>query len=227
MNSECRPPSFPARPVNGGPLEKALPKNGIWAYEPKINGWRAWLHTPTGAMFNRKNEPLSIAREFDQVINRVKSAAAVDANGGLPLPEWLDVEALERRLPIGKGSLVILDSPLAGTWSQRQEYLHSSLVTGGTAQSWAFEQFPPPENKLLMFAYHYEDEHAQVSQGATVIDFDLFPQAAWKLLPPINRRLGCELFEGLVAKRLDSIYPMQLRSPEVEFPFWLKHRWAL
>jgi hypothetical protein len=33
-------------------------------------------------------------------------------------------------------------------------------------------------------------------------------------------------FEGLVAKRVDSIYPTRLRSPEIELPFWMKHRWA-
>ena len=37
---------------------------------------------------------------------------------------------------------------------------------------------------------------------------------------------GCEFYEGMVAKRNDSIYPMQRRSAEVEFPFWMKHRWA-
>ena len=220
-----RPPSFPARPVNGGPLDKALPKNGAWAYEPKINGWRAWLHVPTGAMFNRKNERLSIKREFKPVIDRLKRHAA-DAT---KCPEWLDVEALERRLPIGKGTLVVLDAPLPGTWDARQRQLYADLVAateGGVVQSWKFEQFEPPKNELLMFAYHYEDEHTQKSRGASVIDLQLFPALAWNRLQQINKQLGCELFEGLVAKRVDSLYPIQSRSPDVEFPFWMKHRWA-
>ena len=42
----------------------------------------------------------------------------------------------------------------------------------------------------------------------------------------LNRALGCEFWEGLVAKRNDSIYPRQRRSAELDFPFWMKHRWA-
>jgi hypothetical protein len=29
-----------------------------------------------------------------------------------------------------------------------------------------------------------------------------------------------------VAKRNDSIYPRQRRNAELDFPFWMKHRWA-
>ena len=55
-NSELRisPLCYPARPVNGGPLPKALPKSGDWTLEGKYNGWRAWGHNPTRRMFNRK-----------------------------------------------------------------------------------------------------------------------------------------------------------------------------
>ena len=36
---------------------------------------------------------------------------------------------------------------------------------------------------------------------------------------------GATYYEGIVAKRADSRYPLQLRSPSIEFPFWMKHRW--
>jgi hypothetical protein len=41
----------------------------------------------------------------------------------------------------------------------------------------------------------------------------------------INRRLGCDFYEGVVAKQADSPYPIQLRSPDQETPAWIKHRW--
>ena len=41
------PPTYPARPVNGGAFPRALPKRGTWSYEPKLNGWRTLVHTPT------------------------------------------------------------------------------------------------------------------------------------------------------------------------------------
>ena len=104
------PPCFPPRPVNGGPLDKALPKSGDWTMEGKYNGWYAWVHTPTRAMFNRKNEPLSIAHEFK---------AALDTACRLPF-EWLNVEALERRHKIGQGSLILLDSPIKRDYRKRQ-----------------------------------------------------------------------------------------------------------
>jgi hypothetical protein len=40
----------------------------------------------------------------------------------------------------------------------------------------------------------------------------------------MNRVLACEFYEGFVAKRTDSPYPLQLRSPSEEFPRWVKHR---
>ena len=33
-------------------------------------------------------------------------------------------------------------------------------------------------------------------------------------------------YEGVVMKRVDSIYPMQLRSPDFETPDWMKHRFV-
>jgi hypothetical protein len=223
--SAIRPPTYPARPVNGGPLPKALPKsNGPggspWYYEPKLNDWRGLLHRETGALFNRRLEPLSIAGQFANA-TEILSDAIND-----PALDWLDVMCLGRRIPLGKGSLVLLDAPLApGDWTARQERLHQ-LVDAGAAQPWAHEQFLPPENAVLSFAYRYEDEACQRAQGATVIDPDLFPAAAWPRLQAINKQIGHTLFEGLVAKRTDSPYPRQLRNPELDFPFWVKHRWA-
>jgi len=49
----------------------------------------------------------------------------------------------------------------------------------------------------------------------------------WPLLKAVNGigGLNCEFYEGLVAKRADSPYPLQLRSPDEEFSGWIKHRW--
>ena len=39
-----------------------------------------------------------------------------------------------------------------------------------------------------------------------------------------NRELRCDFFEGVVMKRAESIYPVQLRSATEEYPRWVKHR---
>lgn len=229
LAAPIRPPSYPLRPVNGGPLPKAVKKHGIWRYEPKLNGWRAWVHTPTGLMFNRENQPLSITHEFAPVLQRIVARRAAGR-----CPDWLDVEALSRRVPVGKGSLILLDfyyDFAAGhTYDRRQDDMYGLFMASAShapiLHPWRHEQEAPPENELLTFSYVYEDEAAQRAGGSTVIDPDLFPLAAWDRLQAVNHALGCELFEGLVAKRADSEYPAQLRSASLEFPFWMKHRWA-
>ena len=92
-----KPPTFPARPINGGPFHKARPKPGEWFYEPKYNGWRALVHIPTGTMFNRRGEPLTIAAEFADALDILRRTLDAEAF------KWADCEALERRHNIGQG----------------------------------------------------------------------------------------------------------------------------
>lgn len=184
------PITYPARPVNGGPLEKALPKSGDWFYEPKVNGWRVLIHVPTGAMFNRNGGALSIAMEFGEVLRRLKN---------LPF-EWLDCEALERRHNLGKGSLVVLD------W---------------VTESLTYEQRRAALCKLLQPT----DPSVIRENCICALPAYVSVEVLWDQLQEQNRQLGCEFFEGAVAKKADSRYPIQLQSPHKEFPFWVKHRW--
>src|SRR3954465_3488399 len=101
-----RPCTFPARPINGGSLELALPKPGRWYYEPKYNGWRALVHAPTGAMFNRKCQPLSITGSFTAALKYLRAVPLV--TGGRSI-EWLDCEVLDRRHALGRGTLLVFD----------------------------------------------------------------------------------------------------------------------
>lgn len=213
------PPTYPLRPSNGGPPDKMRPKPQPekWIYEPKFNGWRAIVHAPTGRMFNRKLEPLSIEAEFATVLDALRAHYAENPR----TPEWIDCEALERRHNKGRGSLILLDyiptSPADPTpLHQRQQTICEELASVLSARFYAFEHEEPPENSLLVISYHY---------STTDSDPDMDPAAACARLQKINRTLGCEFFEGVVAKHLDSLYPHQLRSPEQSTPFWIKHRW--
>ena len=80
-----KPITFPARPINGGRLELAPPKRGLWYAEPKLNGWRALIHTPTGTMWNRHGDLLTIAECFQPAL----AALAKLADQGLI---WADRE---------------------------------------------------------------------------------------------------------------------------------------
>jgi ATP-dependent DNA ligase len=116
-----KPPTYPARPLNGGKLELARPKRGEWYAEPKFNGWRTLVHRQTGAMFNRQLEPLSIQAEFAQALEELRYR--------LPWAEWVDCEALERRHGIGKGSLIVLDFVAAVPYTDRRQALTDALPT--------------------------------------------------------------------------------------------------
>lgn len=216
MHQNTSPPAvlpltFPARPTNGGPLEKALPKSGRWLYEPKYNGWRTLIHVPAGAMFNRHLARLSIANEFAPALHRLQRTGLV----------WIDCEALERRHNFARGTLIVLDvltrKADAGRSSEqlhplplaaRQSILYQDLVTTGIAEAHNQLDCPQPDHVYVPPAY----EEPELSE-------------LWSQLKAFSRKFK-GFYEGVVAKRADSIYPVQLRSSSLEFPFWKKHRWA-
>ncbi len=188
-------PTFPARPVNGGPwpAAAALPRPGTWAFEPKYNGWRTLVHVPTGTMFNRHGQRLSIEDEF---------APALDCLRRLDLAPWLDCEALERRHGIGRGCLIVLDIPVPTlTYTQRRHIVER-------VRRLDCEDFMEPG---IYCPPSFEQQYAT---------------DVWEKLQLRNQRLGADFYEGLVAKRTDSTYPVQTESDSRTFPGWVKHRWA-
>ncbi len=196
------PPTYPLRPVNGGPLDQALPKNGIWYAEAKYNGWYAHGRPSEGVLYNRKNERLSITAEF---------AAALQLVAKLPF-DWLTYEAMDRRHPWSRGSLVILDYPdRTKTYVERRQYLELVCAIAQIPEHKNLHEPVPDGTVALIAPYRWE--------GAE--------QLYHTILPRCNREVfQCQYYEGIVAKRGNSGYPHQLRSPDVEFPYWMKHRWA-
>ena len=187
--------TYPARPIQGGRLELAPPKRGLWYAEPKLNGWRAHRH---GAL-------LTIADCFRPALAALAKLAPL----GLV---WADCEALERRHNLGRGMLVVLDAvPESGTpiYVQRRTLLESLLpcdavFCGDTAR-------PVPCGAVVLTPAQRADSHANAL-------------AFYQRLRAANRVLGRDFFEGVVMKRADSPYPVQLRSATEEFRGWAKHR---
>ncbi len=197
--------TYPARPIHGGRLELAPPKRGLWYAEPKLNGWRALIHTPTGTMWNRHGTLLTIADCFRPAL----TALAKLASRGLV---WADCEALERRHNLGRGTLVVLDAiSESGTpgYEQRRTMLESLLrcdpVFDGDSSR------PVPCGAALLTPTRRADSHADAL-------------AYYQRLREGNRALSCDFFEGVVMKRADSPYPVQVRSSTEEFRGWVKHR---
>jgi|SRR5882672_7606291 len=202
--SVVRPCTYPARPINGGPLELALPKPGRWYYEPKYNGWRALVHAPTWAMFNRRGQPLSIAGLFTGALKRLRMIRL--QSEGVPV-EWFDCEALCRRHRLGYATLMVFDYislPRAPLW-RRKELLSQAFP--------AHDYAHPPLAQELYGVYSLDPDQTD-------------PHVLYGELRQLNARWHCVFYEGLVAKRTTDSYPIQLRSPEEEFVGWVKHRWA-
>ncbi len=197
--------TYPARPIQGGRLELAPPKRGLWYAEPKLNGWRALIHTPTGTMWNRHGALLTIADCFRPAL----AALAKLGNSGLV---WADCEALERRHNLGRGTLVVLDViPESGTpiYTARRAMLASLLpcdpVFDGDASR------PVPSGTAVLTPTRRAGSHANAL-------------AFYQQLRDANRALGYAFFEGVVMKRADSPYPVQLHSRTEGFRGWVKHR---
>jgi len=207
MITAVRPTTFPARPINGGPLELALPKPGHWYYEPKYNGWRALVHAPTGAMFNRQCQPLSITGAFCAALKRLRAITLV--TGGRTI-EWLDCEVLDRRHALGRGTLLVFDY----------------IAPPGAAPE------PMQQRKALLAQALEPHEYALAPLHEMVYGVqphepaEIEPPALYRELKQLNAKWGCEFYEGLVAKRTTDKYPIQLRSSHEEFVGWVKHRWA-
>ena len=117
--------------------------------------------------------------------------------------EWADVEAIERRHALMRGCLFLLDLPAdPGDYVARRRRM-TTLVETFTGNFRAV-------NDLFVLP-------ACETECAT---------ALYRTLIQTNADLGAEFYEGLVAKRATSIYPLQLRNSREEFPFWCKHRFV-
>ena len=197
------PITYPARPIQGGKLDLAPRKIGVWFAEPKYNGWRALVHCPSGTMWNRHGKRLSIAAEFGPALQELRGLVRY----GLI---WADCEALERRHAIGRGSLIVLDwicETGAPTYEHRRDFLATFIET----ERLSLGEWPAfPENAVLI--------------PPSIRDNGTAALAFYRSLRDINRKLGADFFEGVVMKRGGTAYPVQLRSDGEECRAMVKHR---
>lgn len=207
--------TYPARPTDGGKLEKARRKFGAWAWEPKYNGWRALLHLPSGEMWNRHGELLTVRDAFGTAIGRLQANFR-----SIPSIAWLDVEALDRRHECMRGTLIVLDMigaldllPNGGTYEQRRRELERWLPQFGLATTpQVCSEFLTPSIPGM--------------NGVGEALYAMLQDENDRLTPDWRKRpLNC-FYEGVVAKRTDSLYPVQLLSQTKPFSGWMKHRFA-
>lgn len=202
-------PTYPARPVNGGPYDKApnKPEADQWFYEPKVNGWRVLVNVKAKKMWNRHGAPSSIEHKFQPALDQLASVFKGSNE------TWLDCEALGlRALGVGLGSLVVFDvchpqvHPEWDSWRERQEVL--DLCVQDIVWPWSINARPAQD-------VIYRLPRVGWSKAGEMYDN----------LQAANATLGLELYEGVVAKHGAKLYPVQRRSPTEETATWVKHRW--
>src|SRR5438105_6072036 len=176
--------TYPARPINGGRLELAPSKRGLWYAEPKYNGWRVLAHAPSGTCFNRHGAPLTITHEFAEALTTLHSI------GGRAGIEWFDCEGVERRHAIGRGTLVVLDAIIPGTYVERRKRLLAAVNAPLSVEQ------KPPERAVVLAPSFPAAESLPI----------------YMRLREINRLWRCDFYEGVVMKRADAQYPVQVRS---------------
>jgi len=200
------PITYPARPLNGGRFG-LITKKHVHLWSMKLNGWRGVVHSPTGTVFNRQGEQLSIMGEFAHALRDINRSRI----------QWLDTEALERRHNIGRGSLIILDV-IVPNLSAGERY--QLLTEESRRLGWP----------ILGIENRPQENHVYVMKQSAMSDASqpdkLLLTNWWGRMQRVNQDWDATFYEGLVAKRLDSPYPIQLRSPNAECPLWIKHRWS-
>lgn len=208
-----RPPTFPARPTNGGPFPLAPSKRGSWLAEPKYNGVRILLELETGLIWNRHNSLLATHGDYSHAVATINKQYSALRKLGVT---WLDVEGLGRvkggRLDSTNlfmaGSVVVLDMIGAKDFAQqeRTNLLNTFWDTLKIGEEGALRRvYRPPAVFRLG-----EDSHTM---------------NLWTALEKRNNELGIKFYEGVVMKRVDATYPMQNRSENEKTTAWVKHRW--
>jgi len=187
--------------MSGGRLVVGTLLVGTWYYEPKYNGWRTLVHVPTSTMWNRHHTPLTIQSEFAGALAKLKETPFV----------WLDCEALERRHELGRGTLIVLDAPVP------------SPSDNG---SWTYEK----RRQHLEQHFHMLNTDTKPDENQLYIPPSLPLNTTWAVnwyeqLKQINQHWNADFYEGVIAKRAGSLYPLQTRSAKEEFRSWVKFRW--
>jgi hypothetical protein len=205
--------TYPARPVNGGRLEDAPPKVGPWIAQPKIKDWRGIVHTPTKRIWNRQGEPMSIEKDL---------AGPLMALTGCPF-EWLDVGVLDRQNQLLRASIVVFDyiprNSEAPTQATRREALRVEFNVLPAA-TWLATVSHRVGRVFLIDEYPV----AWGAQDSAKIIYGKLRAANRDLGGSDEATDNKNFYEGIVCKRTDKPYPVQLLSPNKETPWMIKHR---
>jgi hypothetical protein len=192
------PPSYPARPMDGGRQFPGEPLRGLWKYRPKFKGRRVLCHIPTMRTWNRELEEVGYMHPAFKKLQLLVGMR-------WPECEWIDCEFIWGTTSVGKGAIIVLDYVVAETeWSIRQSTLQG-----------IFEKNQLGPNLKL-------PEKEQVYWCNPLIENTV--ESAWEEMQEINDKAYTTFYEGLVGYDMEARYPIQLFSSKRMTQHWMKYR---
>ena len=193
--------TYPQRAFGGGEFtvqrstECILFRDSPQYFSKKYNGWMALIHLPTETMFSRHGELLTIGDRFQKAVSEMAFSPFV----------WVVAEALERRHPLARGSLFIIDW-ITPELSMIQR--HQSLCDWFGVHEY---ETKPQEDTVYLIQQSEDSDEALRHQ--------------WDRMQRINEEWDCDFYEGFVATDAKSPYHYQLISPDKKSPHVIKYRW--
>jgi hypothetical protein len=197
---------YPPAPLNGGPLESAPAKVGTWIWQPKPNDERVVIHAPSRTIWNQYGQPYTKAEAFQVALDRLETVSF--------FAEWLDAGTTFKEGGTLSGCIIVFDLIERGlTFDERRERLAVTF----DPLPWATELVGTAEarNQVYLIPQWCPDRY--------IGGHGEHPLELYDRLKNENAQLDRKFYEGLVAKRADSLYPFGNR-PKQQTADWIKHR---
>lgn len=210
-----KPITYPAAPRNGGPVFRQ-PLRGEWDVMPKYNEWRGLAHVKSRTVWNNNLELSTM-----QIPHFWEYAEKTPF-------QWLDIGMFGKRckeLPLD-GAVAVFDwvpvSPAADTqWKVRHELITKWFNT------LPLDQVPKPGQIFTPEILRVTPRRfgaCDQSNGKVGGDMPSLVEAYARGLKEWSKD-KFDLVEGIILKRTDSRYPIQLVGPKRKTDDWIKHRW--
>jgi len=169
--------TYPARPVDGGNNPKLVV--GDWSYSPMFHGQRYIIHAPSRSTWNETGNAVNTLNEFKEPLGLLELVSPF---------EWLDCLAIDRRVGIGRGSLIILDAIVKGVpFHERKGSIDN------TFEQLSIDGNMSIGNKKLYSVPQWEGDQSK----------------HWRRMHQINLFINKKFIQGMIMRKKDSLYPIQ------------------
>lgn len=209
--------SYPPAPCNGG--SQITHRAGAHVWQPKIDDRRVAIHALTGTIYNQYGA-LSVAHaqaeKFAEAMDTIRCKAI---RAAMRIPDiggdlWLDAGIMEYRHDMMRGCIVVFDlMSFTMRFDDRRAFLEELFTPMPMATEIVAHRECYGLNRVWLI-------NQWEGYGTTICNP---PVNLWPLLQKENEAIGRKFYEGVVAKRRDSLYPRCYKAKQT-VTCWVKHR---